>query len=412
MSKTRNHLDDLRGASRLAIEATKGITDLVQAMHHTIGGGPAVLGRPLAAPTRVLTAPVYGSIRAVTQLVGASIDGALAQLAPLLGETRARPEHEAILAVLNGVLGDYLHVTNNPLAIAMGFRHGGRELVLETKELRAAIPHAGGKLLVLVHGSCMNDLQWNRRGHDHGAALARDLGYTPIYLHYNSGLHISTNGRALAALLDRLVAQWPTPIDELVVLGHSMGGLVARSACHYGELAQRSWRQQLGKLICLGSPHHGAPLERGGNWIDVLLGMTRYSAPLARLGQIRSAGVTDLRFGNVLDEHWEGRGRFELGRDRRDHDDGARPTARERRHGPRGQRARPMRPGRAHARVPGQTPVDRVRNGPPRPARQARGVRDDRVVAGGEAGAYRLGTSAELLANCAYFFAALPWEDA
>ncbi len=317
MGKTRNQVDDLRGASRLAVEATKGITDLVEAMHHTIGGGPAVLGRTLEVPTRILTAPVYGSIRAVTRLVGGRIDAALAQLAPLLGETRARPEHEAILAVLNGVLGDYLRETNNPLAIEMRFRHEGRELVLAREELRAAIPHAGGKLLVLVHGSCLNDLQWNRRGHDHGAALARDLGVAPVYLHYNSGLHISTNGRAFAEVLEDLVTQWPARIDELVILGHSMGGLVARSACHYGELARHAWRQSLGKLICLGSPHHGAPLERGGNWIDVLLGMTRYSAPLARLGQIRSAGVTDMRFGNVLDEHWQGRGRFEPGPDRR-----------------------------------------------------------------------------------------------
>jgi pimeloyl-ACP methyl ester carboxylesterase len=164
----------------------------------------------------------------------------------------------------------------------------------------------------------MNDRQWLRRGHDHGAALARDFGHTPVYLLYNSGLHISTNGRALAELLERLVAEWPTPLDELVILGHSMGGLVARSACHFGELAGHLWRGKLRKLICLGSPHHGAALERGGSWVDLLLGSSRYSAPLARLGKIRSAGVTDMRFGNVLDEHWQGRDRFAHGGDTRD----------------------------------------------------------------------------------------------
>jgi hypothetical protein len=97
-----------------------------------------------------------------------------------------------------------------------------------------------------------------------------------------------------------------------------MGGLVARSVCHYGEARDASgWRRKLTKLICLGTPHHGAPLERGGNWVDVLLGVSRYSAPLARLGKLRSAGVTDLRFGNVLDEHWVGRDRFEQGADAR-----------------------------------------------------------------------------------------------
>jgi hypothetical protein len=111
-------------------------------------------------------------------------------------------------------------------------------------------------------------------------------------------------------MLDRLVAEWPVPLEELVILAHSMGGLVSRSACHYGEVAGHAWRRELRKLICLGSPHHGAPLERGGHWVDVLLGVSRYSAPLARLGKIRSAGVTDMRFGSVLDEDWEGRDRF------------------------------------------------------------------------------------------------------
>jgi hypothetical protein len=107
-------------------------------------------------------------------------------------------------------------------------------------------------------------------------------------------------------------------VGELAILGHSMGGLVARSACHAGELAHHGWRSTLRKLVCLGTPHHGAPLERGGNWFEFLLGANRYSAPLARLGKIRSAGVTDLRWGNVLDEHWHGRDRFTLARDPRE----------------------------------------------------------------------------------------------
>ena len=307
---TRNHLDDLRGASRLAIEATRSVTNLVEAMHLTIGGGPAVLGRPLERPTRALTGLVYGSIRGVTSLVGVGIDRALAQLAPLVRDGAAGPEREAVLAVLNGVLGDYLTATGNPLAIQMQLRQGGHPLQLKRRALRALLPKASGKLLLLVHGSCLNDRKWLRLGHDHGAALARDLGYTPVYLLYNSGLHISANGRALAALLEELVAEWPAPLDELVIVGHSMGGLVARSACHYGEVAAHHWRPRLNTLVCLGSPHHGAPLERGGNWVDLLLGVSRYSAPLARLGKIRSAGVTDMRFGLVLDEHWKGRERF------------------------------------------------------------------------------------------------------
>ena len=293
-NQPRSHVDDLRGAGRLVIEATRGVTALVEAMHLTIAGGPAILGQPLAGPARLATGLVYGAVRGVTAVVGAGIEVVLAQLAPILGASAPGPERAAVLAALNGVLGDYLAATSNPLAIEMRVRHEGA---------------CGSRLLVLVHGSSMCDRQWTQAGHDHGAALARDLGYTPVYVHYNSGLHISTNGRALADQLERLVAAWPTPVDDLALLGHSMGGLVARSACHAG--ADHAWRSRLRALITLGSPHHGAPLERGGNWIEVLLGVSRYSAPLARLGKLRSAGVTDLRYGNVLDEHWHGRDRFE-----------------------------------------------------------------------------------------------------
>ena len=308
--KTRSHVDDIRGASRLALEATRSVTDLVEAMHRTIGGGPEILGRPVEGATRVFTSPIYETIRVVTRWVGAGMDVALEQLAPLLGEGAPGPERDSVLAVLNGVLGDYLSETCNPLAIRMQLRHGGHSLDLERAALRAAFPEASGKLLVLVHGSCRNDLQWLRSGHDHGAALARELGYTPVYLLYNSGLHISINGRAFAELLEALVAEWPAPLEQLVILGHSMGGLVARSACHFGEVGGQRWRTRLGKLVCLGSPHHGAALERAGSWVHLLLGVSRYSAPFAALARIRSAGVTDMRFGYVLDADWQDRDRF------------------------------------------------------------------------------------------------------
>lgn len=317
VTKKRSHAADLRGASRLAVEATEGVTGVVEEMHRTIGAGPAILGRPLEAPARLVTGMIYGNIHNVTRMVGVGIDRVLEQLEPLLGESAPGPEREAVLAVLNGVLGDTLDETHNPLAIEMCFRHDAHQVNADAPALRAAFPEASRKLLVLVHGSCMNDRQWRRDGHDHGVELARDLGMTPVYLHYNSGRHVSANGADFAALLDRLVLAWPAPIDEIVVVAHSMGGLVARSACHAAEVASLAWRRKLRALVFLGTPHHGAPFERGGHLVEVLLGISRYSAPLARLGKIRSAGVTDLRFGNVLDEHWRGKGRFESGDDTR-----------------------------------------------------------------------------------------------
>ena len=150
----------------------------------------------------------------------------------------------------------------------------------------------------------MNDLQWMRDGHDHGAALAHDLGYTPVYLHYNTGRHISTNGREFGDLMETLVGAWPHPIERLTIIGHSMGGLVARSAYHYATLAEHGWPKRLDHLVFLGTPHFGAPLARAGTWADYLVGISPYTAPFARLGKVRSAGIKDLHHGNLRDEDW------------------------------------------------------------------------------------------------------------
>jgi len=315
--KSHVRLSDIRGYSRLAVDATIGLTNLVESMHRNIARVPGVLGAATQERTTGITGLVYRSIRGVTRLVGGSIDAVLAQLVPLLGEVPSSTEREAVLAALNGVLGDHIAVSGNPLATPMRLRRDGQPLELTSQALAAAIPQPGGKILLLAHGLCMNDRQWRRKGHDHGAALAADAGFTQVYLHYNSGLHVSINGRAFAGLIEDLLRAWPVPVQELVIIGHSMGGLLARSACHYGKLAGHDWLRHLGKIVFLGTPHHGAPLERGGNWVDVILGVSPYSAAFARLGKIRSAGITDLRYGNLVDEDWEHRDRFARMKDKR-----------------------------------------------------------------------------------------------
>lgn len=311
---------DLRGAARLATDATAGLTDLVEALHARIARVPGLGAFSPRAPegrTGGITGLVYRSIRGVTRVVGGSLDALLGVLAPAIAADELVPEREALVAALNGVLGDHLVATGNPLATAMALRHEGRALQLDTAALAQALPAATGEIVVLVHGLCMSDLQWRRNGHDHGAALARELGLTPVYLHYNTGQHVSINGHALAQLLERLVGQWPQPVQRVVLLGHSMGGLVARSALHHGSLAGQRWCSKVTDAVFLGTPHHGAPLERAGNWVDLLLGATSYAAPFARLARVRSAGITDLRHGNLLDEDWSGRDRFARGHDRR-----------------------------------------------------------------------------------------------
>ena len=239
------------------------------------------------------------------------------------GVQASSPQREAVLAAINGVLGDHLLATANPLVITMALRHQGQALLLDRVALAQRLPQATGKILVVAHGLCMNDLQWGSTGKDdgkssHADVLARDLGYTPVYLHYNTGLHTSSNGQQFAALLEQLVQAWPQPIEELSLLVHSMGGLVARSACSHAERTGQAWRKQLKNIVFLGTPHHGAPLEQVGNWIDVLLGSNVVTRPFAAIGQIRSSGITDLRRGYVQASDWEGADRFERALDARE----------------------------------------------------------------------------------------------
>lgn len=295
-----SHVHDLRGAGRLVIDAVAGVTDIVEAMHGTIARLSPPVGMAPAKRSGGLSGLVYSSVRGVTRAVGVGLDTALGALTPLVRKHASTPQREAVLAALNGVLGDYLAASDNPLAIRMCLRQQGRELTLQREALSRLQP-SSGRLLVLLHGLCMNDLQWLRQGHDHGAALARDLGFTPLYLHYNSGRSIPENGREFAALMHELSTQWPVPIERLVIVGHSMGGLVARSALHHANSGRSSWVKQLESLACLGSPHFGAPLERAGSRVDYLLGISPYSAPFVRLGKIRSAGIQDLRHGRIID---------------------------------------------------------------------------------------------------------------
>jgi pimeloyl-ACP methyl ester carboxylesterase len=300
-------LDDIRGLTRLGFDATVGVTNLVEQMHRTVGKRAAPLGAAVTERTRGVAGLVYGAVRSTTRLAARGVDAGLGLAVGFTAPARSSPEREAALAAINGVWGDHLEATANRLAITMSLRVQGRAIELDASGLKTALPGATGRVAVLLHGLCMNDLQWQRNGHDHGAMLARELGWTVVHLHYNSGAHVSDNGERFAALLDTLFARWPVPVDELALVGHSMGGLVARSACHAADQSSLRWRGKLTRLVCLGTPHHGARLERGGHRLDQLMELSPYVAPFTRLGKARSAGITDLRFGNVQRADWDGR---------------------------------------------------------------------------------------------------------
>jgi pimeloyl-ACP methyl ester carboxylesterase len=308
MNTLRNFLS---GAPALATDATLGIIDVVEQMHATVGHRPGPFGSARRTSAAGLTGIIYRVVRGTARAIGRGATLGASAAAALIPERDADPGLEAFVGVVNGVYGDHLERSANPLAIRMQLRRSGRPF-----DPAAAVPgEVTGKVLVLVHGLCLTAQSWQRDGHDHGEALARDHGFTPLCLHYNSGRHVSENGRQLAALLEHLAAGWPVPIDEIAIIGHSMGGLVARSACHYAAVAGHRWLRKLRRMVFLGTPHHGAPLERGGNRLDLLLELSPYSAPFTRLGRGRSAGITDLRHGYLRDEDWRGTDRFEPGGD-------------------------------------------------------------------------------------------------
>ncbi|MBT9553462.1 MAG: alpha/beta hydrolase [Hydrogenophaga sp.] len=313
---------DLRAAAQLASHATQGVINITEGVHQSVRRRLGLSSGASDEQASGLTGQVYRGVRGVAHIVGHGLDGALAALLPLVDDPADHPEaspaREAVLAALNGVLGDRLQSFGNPLAQAMELRQGGRALPLAPAPLKMQLGElASPHLMLLVHGLSMNDTQWHRSGHDHGEFLAQALGCTPVYLRYNTGLHTSTNGRELAMQLERLVAAWPLPLERITIVGHSMGGLVARSAVQVGREAGQRWPGLLRELVFLGTPHHGAPLERAGHGVDLLLASSPHTAPFARLGKIRSAGITDLRHGHVQDVDWQGRDRFESSDDHR-----------------------------------------------------------------------------------------------
>ena len=306
---------DLRGLAKLATQATANVTKIAEGVTQSVWSTMGAPSGKAKDQTRGITGLVYKSIQGVTQLVGKGTESLLTSLQPLLDKIDSEPQEsaprEAVLAALNGVMGDRLADSDNPLATPMTLRFNNDALNWDAMPDVALLT---GKVLIVVHGLCMNDLQWTSqvdgKSINHAEMLATKLGYTPVYVRYNTGRHTSQNGQALSNQLELLTALWPTPLAEISVLVHSMGGLVTRSAVHAAQHGKRHWVSKLKNIVFLGTPHQGATLEKAGNWIDVLLGVTPYSAPFKKLVELRSSGITDLRFGHVLDSDWQDQDRF------------------------------------------------------------------------------------------------------
>lgn len=303
-----NPVQRLGGAAQLALDCAGGLLRAVEKMHTTIANGPMRWGQlpePSPRTPGSIAGRIYGLLQsAQRQFAGAATRGIRSVASASVALSDDAGGSALSEAILNGICGDYLEATQNPLAIEMSLRTLAGPIEWTRQGIEAAYAHRSPHIAVWVHGLCLSEEQWVRGGRTLGTRLSEELDLTPVYVRYNSGRHISVNGHELSDHLERMVHTWPLPVQSVTLIGHSMGGLVVRSAAHYGDRDNRAWRDALRNVICLGTPHHGAPLEKGGDLLTRVMEANPYLDPLA-FGRARSAGIRDLRHGNLLDEDWQ-----------------------------------------------------------------------------------------------------------
>ncbi len=258
-----------------------GVAEPIRVVHDAVSGG------------------AYAAVRAAGEAAGNAGGSLLAPFAsgpPLAGSAAGGQ----VVAALDAVVGDRLDDQGSPLALTMALCSRSRDISLDASSLQAAFPGATGRVVVFVHGLGETDLSW--MGRDDGrpwsyASALQASGWTGTTLRYNTGRRIAANGASLAALLEEVVAAWPVPVTDLALVGHSMGGLVIRAACLTGAEDGYGWLALVRDCVYLGSPHHGATLERGVNVLGWLLGQIPEARPVASVLRLRSAGIQDLRHG-------------------------------------------------------------------------------------------------------------------
>ena len=303
--------DEAGELARLGCEELGGFARSIGTMERGIAARafryvPA--GRPIQYIHDAISRGVSGGLGAAA--------GAAGRGAQTLVERRPRGERALSatprgalgIAVVNGLVGDRLEREGSALHHPMAVRVDGLPVAPERRALAQAFPTATPRLAVFLHGLMESERGWRLGGREpYGARLHREAGLTPVYVRYNSGRHISENGRSLADLLERLVAEWPVAVEEVALVGHSMGGLVARSACHLGALDDAAWAGRVRHVISLGSPHLGAPLEQAVHYAAAGLSRLPETQIFGAFLRRRSAGIRDLRAGSLVDEDWRGR---------------------------------------------------------------------------------------------------------
>jgi pimeloyl-ACP methyl ester carboxylesterase len=312
--------EEVRAAGLVAAvgfgQSASRIGQVHRAVADRIFGAIGLPARPVKLAHDAISGGVYAAVRGVGSGVSRAGGTALSVThgagAPALSDTRTGA---MALGALSGAFGDALERDGNPLAVQMSVRRDGRAVPPASAEMAEAFPDAGPRVAIFTHGLCETEAGWwlgaERHYGDprvwHGSRLQQDLGHTPVTVRMNTGLHISENGRRLATLIQQVVDSWPVPVEELLLVGHSMGGLINRSACHYGMEYDQRWIQRVRNVVTLGAPHLGAPMEQAAARLGVALNWTPESRPLAEALAQRSVGIKDLRYGAIVDQDWQGR---------------------------------------------------------------------------------------------------------
>jgi pimeloyl-ACP methyl ester carboxylesterase len=312
--------DEVRAIGDLGAFAVTMFTERIEELHHAVSSRSFDAVGAMAHPIRVVhdtvAGTLYSGVRSASGTAVRTLASAVARLSPHDAEALSDTPNGAFArAAINGLLGDRLEEDGSALAIHLAARARGRDVPPTLEGLRAAYPRATPKVAVFLHGLGETEgaWWWRSRGGGHGPIvpfgerLRSDLDFTPVNVRFNSGLRISENGARLATLLHAIDTAWPCEIEEVAFVGHSMGGLVARAAVHVGHDNGHPWTERTEHVVCLGTPHHGAPLEKGVNLASSVLRLVPEAAPLASVLDTRSVGIKDLRWGAVAAEHWRDR---------------------------------------------------------------------------------------------------------
>lgn len=312
---------EVRALARLALDeigsAAQGIGGIHRAVSDRVftglGWGLGSTVQPVKTVHDTITDIVYS---AITE--GAKAGGYVAGTTLDLPTHSNTPPSETVrgavlIGTLQGLIGDALEQEASPLAADMSVRRDGLPITVDPDTLAAEFPAASPRIVVFLHGLVETENAWRLGGRPtYGERLEEDLGCTEIQVRFNTGRHISDNGRSLHELLSELCSAWPVPVEQIALVGHSMGGLVIRSAGHLAALEEADWVRSVRQTVSLGTPHLGAPLEQFVHRVSAALVAVPETRALGRLLRRRSSGIRDLHQGSIVDEDWRGRDRDAL----------------------------------------------------------------------------------------------------